>query len=168
MNKQDLKDQIYHEKITSSGTSLLFLFFAILFFLLFGWRVSTVGWRFFPGLFLFLGLFFTFYVLNYRTLEITVTNDQLLLRFGLVPWKTNLENILAVELDDSPAVIKYGGAGVHFAFVKGIYRAFFNFLEYPRLLVHFKKKQGLVQALVFTTKQPEKVLTTLESRILKP
>ena len=165
MNKKTLKDQIYHEKITSTGTSLLFLFLAILFFLLCGWRVSAVGWRFFPGLFLFLGVLFTFYVVNYRSLEILVTNEKLILNFGIVPWKTNLDNILMVELDDSPAVIKFGGAGVHFAFVKGMYRAFYNFLEYPRLLVHFKKKQGLAQALVFTTKQPDKMLEILGSRI---
>jgi len=165
LSRKNQEDYIYHEKITSTGTSMLFLFLAVLFFLLFGWRVSAVGWRFFPGLFLFLGVFFTLYVFNYRTLEIMITNDQLALNFGLVPWKTSLENILVVELDDSPAVIKYGGAGVHFAFVNGKYRAFYNFLEYPRLLVQFKMKQGLVQALVFTTRQPEKIIRIIESRM---
>jgi hypothetical protein len=125
----------------------------------------VVGFRFLPGLFAFLALFFMFYVFNYRVLEITITSTHLKLKFGLVSWKTKLDNILESRLDDSPAVIKYGGGGVHFAFVKGVYRAFFNFLEYPRVVVSFKKKQGLVQELVFTTRQPDQVLNLLNSRI---
>jgi len=165
MYSKNLVDQVYSERISSTGTSLLFLFLAILFFLLFGWRVSVVGWRFFLGVLLFLGVFFTIYVVNYRVLEITITYSHLKLRFGIVPWKTSLENIQAVELDDSPALIKFGGAGVHFAFVNGKYRAFYNFLEYPRLLVYFREKQGLVQALVFSTRKPDKIQEILESRI---
>ena len=158
-------EKLYTEQIKSSGTSLLFLFLSILFFTLFGWRISVVGFRFFPGLFAFLGLFFFLYVLNYRTLEITINSTHLKLKFGLISWKTRLDNIQEIRLDDSPAVIKYGGAGVHFAFVKGIYRVFFNFLEYSRVLVSFKEKRGLVQQLVFTTRQPDQVLALIRTRI---
>ena len=161
-------DKLYTEQIKSSGTSLLFLFLSILFFTLFGWRISAVGLRFFPGLFAFLGLFFLFYVFNFRTLEIRINSTQLKLKFGLISWKISLENIRQARLDDSPAIIKYGGAGVHFAFVKGIYRAFFNFLEYPRVRVSFKVKQGLVQELVFTTRQPDQVLAFINTRISQP
>ena len=37
------------------------------------------------------------------------------------------------------------------------YRASFNFLEYPRIVVVLKKKRGLVCDLSFTTRHPEKV-----------
>ncbi len=154
--------QIYSEKISSTGTRMLFLCLSILFLVMFGWRISIVGWRFFPALSLFLGLLFGFYVLNYRTLEISITSESLKLKFGLISWKTRLDNIQACQRDDSPPLVKYGGAGVHFAFVKGTYRAFYNFLEYPRILVTFRKKQGLVQELVFTTRQPEKILALLQ------
>jgi hypothetical protein len=158
----------YTEKITSSGTSLLFLFLSVLFFLLFGLSISSMGFRFFPGLFAFLGAFFALYVLNYRVLKITITASQLILKFGIISWKTSLDNIRECRLDDSPALIKFGGAGVHFAFVKGMYRIFFNFLEYPRVLVSFIKKQGPVQGLVFSTRQPGQILDILKSRITKP
>ena len=158
-------DKLYSEKITSTGTTLLFLGLSILCLILFSWRITVVGFRFLPGLFAFMALFFMFYVFNYRVLEITITPAHLKLKFGLVSWKTNLDNILESSLDDSPAIIKYGGAGVHFAFVKGVYRAFLNFLEYPRVLVSFKQKQGLVQELVFTTRRPDQVLNFLNSRI---
>jgi hypothetical protein len=156
---------IYVEKITSLGTSLFFAFLSALFFLLFVWRLSLVGWRFFTGLYIVLGLFFLFYVFNYRVLDIMITKEHLILKFGLVPWKTRLKNINTVELDASPAIIKYGGAGVHFAFVQGKYRAYYNFLEFPRVVVSFKEKQGLIQALVFSTKQPDRVLAALNSRM---
>ena len=74
-----------------------------------------------------------------------------------------LENIQSCELDDSPNIIKYGGAGVHFSFVKRIYRAYFNFLEHPRVLITFINKQGPVQALVFTTRQPAEVINIINS-----
>jgi len=127
-----------------------------------------MGFRFFPGLFAFLGMFFALYVLNFRILNITITATHLILKFGIISWKTSLDNIRECRLDDSPPLIKYGGAGVHFAFVKGMYRAFFNFLEYPRVLVVFFKKQGPVQGLVFTTHQPDRVMEILQSRITNP
>ena len=155
----------YSEKVLSAGTTLLFLFLSLLFLLLFGWRISIIGWRFFTVLLFALSLIFLFYTINYRVLRIRLTTTHLILRFGIVPWKTPLKNILSVQLDDSPPLIKYGGAGVHFAFVDGKYRAFYNFLEYPRLLVTFKKKQGVVQELVFTTRKPEKIMDILTSMV---
>jgi hypothetical protein len=116
-------------------------------------------------LFLFLGLFFLFYVLNYRTLSIELSEDALRLKFGLVSWRTTFSNIQSCQLDDPPPWIKYGGAGVHFALVDGLYRAFYNFLDGPRILVIFKEKQGRVQALSFSTRKPERILEILEGRI---
>ena len=158
-------ENLYSEKIRSFRTTLLFFILSVVCFFLSSWRISVVGFRFYPGLFAFLGLFFLFYVINYLTLEITVDSTHLKLKFGLISWMTPLDNIQEIRLDDSPALIKYGGAGVHFAFVKAIYRAFFNFLEYPRMLVSFVEKQGLAQALVFSTRQPDQVLSVIKSRM---
>jgi len=160
-----MDELIYTEKLQSNLTTGLFVFLAALFIALFGWRVTTVGWKFTPGLFLSLALFFLFYVFNYRTLRIQISEETLSLRFGLVRWRTELKNIQDCISDDPPLWIKYGGAGVHFAMVMGIYRAFFNFLEGPRLLVTFKEKQGLAQALSFSSYQPERILELLRGRI---
>ena len=160
-----MEEHIYTEKLQSSITTFLFVDLALIFLVMFGWRVTTVGWKFTPGLFLFLGVFFLFYVFNYRTLRIMISEETLYLRFGLVRWRTKLSNILNCILDEPPVWIKYGGAGVHFAMVLGTYRAFFNFLEGPRVLVTYKEKQGLVQALCFSSYQPERVLEILKGRI---
>jgi hypothetical protein len=155
---------LYTEQVQSKITSGLFTGLTILFLALFAWRWSRVGWKFLPGLFLFLGLFFLFYVFNYQTLRITLNEDILLLQYGLVRWRTELKNIRSCDLDDPPWWIKYGGAGVHFAQVDGLYRAFFNILEGPRVLVIFKQKQGLVSALSFSTSNPDQILALLERR----
>lgn len=160
-----MNETIYSEKLQSNITTGLFAVLALIFLALFGWRLTSVGWKFTPGLFLFLGLLFLFYVFNYRTLQIELSGEALTLRFGLVRWRTALNNILEFRLDDPPLWIKYGGAGVHFAMVKGTYQAFFNILEGPRVIVIFKEKQGLVQALSFSTRQPDRVLDLLGSRI---
>ncbi|MCD6426211.1 MAG: hypothetical protein J7L35_12015 [Anaerolineales bacterium] len=155
---------LYSEKIRSNKTSLLFVILALIFLALFAWRYSVVGFRFVPGLYAFLGLFFCVYVINYRVLIITITDQALHLKFGLVGWRTDIENIAVSVLYDPPFWIKYGGAGVHFAMVEGEYKAFYNFLEYPRVLIKFHQKQGSVQALVFTTREPDQILEILEKR----
>ena len=159
-----MDDLTYSEKLTSSLTTFLFIDLALIFLLLFGWRLTVVGWKFGTGLFLFLGLFFLFYIFNYRVLKIRITREDLILRFGVVRWRTPLDNIQEAALDESPWWIKYGGAGVHFALVEGIYRAYYNFLEGPRIAVVFKEKQGPVQGLVFSTYRPEQVLELLQER----
>jgi len=58
--------------------------------------------------------------------------------------------------------MQYGGAGIHFMFINKRYRASFNFLEYPRIVVALKKKSGPVCDLSFTTRHPEKVLQLLQ------
>ncbi len=160
-----MADQIYQEKIQSPLTTLLFTLLALVFSALFTWRVTVVGFRAFPIVCLVLTLFFFYSGLNYQTLRITITEEAVLLKFGLIRWRTRLENIQTCKMDDSPNLIKYGGAGVHFAFVKGEYRAFYNFLEYPRIRITFHHKQGLVQGVVFTTRQPEQVIEIINSRI---
>lgn len=160
-----MTENLYWEEIKSGKTRNLFIILACLFLALFAWRVSAVGFNFFPGLFLFLGLFFLIYVFNYQTLQIEITDQTLHLKFGLVRWTSDLKNIRACSLDDASALIKYGGAGVHFAFVTGEYRAFYNFLEFPRVLIRFINKRGPVQALVFSTRQPEQVLKIIQTHI---
>lgn len=155
---------VYSEKIRSNLTSSLFASLALAFLVLFIWRLTAAGWTFLTGLCLFLGAFFLFYIINYRTLRIRITDRHLLLRFGLISWKTKLDNIASCQPDDAPWFIRYGGAGVHFAMVRGSYRAFFNFLEHPRVMVTLREKQGPVRQLSFSTRHPERVRAALERR----
>lgn len=160
-----MEEPIYTEKLNSSLTTVLFTDLSLIFLLLFGWRLPIVGWKFSTGLFLFLGLFFLFYIFNYRVLRLEITQQDLVLKFGLIRWRTSLNNVQDVALDESPWWIRYGGAGVHFAMVSGTYQAYYNFLDGPRIRLEFKEKQGPVKALVFSTNQPGRVLEHLQGRV---
>jgi hypothetical protein len=157
---------LYNEKLTSAKTEALFLGLTLLFLLLTLWRVDSRGW---DGLAITLVVFFgifLFYSLNYRTLVIHISPDKLKLKFGIFSWTIPVENIEDCQLDELPAFLKYGGAGIHFMTVRNRYRASFNFLEYPRVVIAFKKKAGLVRDISFSTRRPEKVSQLLGEQYL--
>jgi hypothetical protein len=158
-----MNDPIYEEKVSSSITTALFAVLTLLFLVLTIWRWMAAGLGVLAIVFLCLSALFLFYVINYRVLVIRVTKTDLILKFGILSWKLPLEDLGACRLDDAPGWIRYGGAGIHFALVGGQYRAFYNFLEYDRLLIDFKRKRGLVDAVVFSTKQPETIMNLLGS-----
>ena len=149
---------LYHEKLTSAKTEALFVALTLLFLSLTLWRVDSRGW---DGLAITLAVFcaiFIFYSLNYRTLVIRLTYETLKLTFGLFTWTVPLDNIEGCQLDELPAIMKYGGAGIHFMMIRNRYRASFNFLEYPRVVIAFKKKVGLARDISFSTRKPEEVI----------
>ena len=155
-------DLIYHEIITSKRTTLLFLVLTSAFFVLFIWRILLTGFNFLTILLLSLFIFFLFYSINYQKLEIHMTDDQLSLKFGLFKWIVPYENIAKYKLDEIPTFSYYGGAGIHFTFVRGRYRASFNFLEYSRVVIVFRNKIGPIQELSFSSKNPEVILKELD------
>jgi hypothetical protein len=157
---------IYHERISSRRTALLFIALTILFFLLFVWRMNVSGWNGLVVVLLILSSFFLFYVINYRILIISITSDSLKLSFGIFAWTVPFDNIESCSHDEIPATMKYGGAGIHFMFIGKRYRASFNFLEYPRLVIGFKNKVGLVNDLSFSTRQPEELLKIIQEAIV--
>jgi hypothetical protein len=42
------------------------------------------------------------------------------------------------------------------------YRASFNFLEYPRVVIAFKRKEGLVRDISFSTRRPDDALRLIQ------
>ncbi|MEA3327713.1 MAG: hypothetical protein U9R53_10505 [Chloroflexota bacterium] len=62
-------------------------------------------------------------------------------------------------------MMRNGGAGIHFILVRGRYRASFNFLEHPRVVISFKNKVGPILDFSFSTSRPEQLLMHLEEAI---
>jgi len=156
----------YCEKLYSNRTTGLFVLLTILFFCLFTWRLLTVGMDWLAILLLILACLFLFYIVNYRTLDIQLNIECLKLKFGIFSWRIPISNIASFRLeDDIPWLMRNGGAGIHFMFVNGRYRASFNFLEHPRVLIGFRKKIGLVIDLSLSTRQPDQVLNHLEELV---
>lgn len=155
----------YNERLSSGRTEGLFLALAALFLGLAlhrtrARRMAGRGRDRIAGAFYVLFAFFLFYMLNYRTLVIRLTPEALALRFGLFSWRVPLENIEHAALDEH-SLWRIGGAGIHFSWFEGRYRAMFNFLEYPRVVVALSQKQGPVKEIAFSTQQPEQVLALI-------
>jgi hypothetical protein len=151
----------YIERISSNRTEALFLLLTLLSLLLSGWRIIYFGFDFWAGIFLLFFFMFLFYTLNYRTLILRLTPEDLELRFGIFTWTISLDNAEKCFLDET-SLWRIGGAGIHFSPVHGRYRAMFNFLEYPRVVIELRRKKGLVRDIAFTTRHPEEVLRFIQ------
>jgi hypothetical protein len=157
---------VYEEKLTSNRTEVLFIALMILFLLLFAWRVLITGFGVLAIVFFCVFIFFLFYSFNYRTLTIRLIPETLILKFGIFTWTIPFENIEKFYLDTT-SMWRIGGAGIHFTLLQGKYRAMFNFLEYPRLVVTLKKKKGPVREIAFSTKQPDEIIRILQEVVEK-
>lgn len=82
--------------------------------------------------------------------------------FGIFTWIMPVDNIETSSLDELPVILRFGGAGIHFMLIRKRYRASFSFLEYPRVVIAFKRKTGPVQDISFSTRRPDEVLQTIQ------
>ncbi len=150
------------EKFSSKRTEALFISLTLLFFALLVWRGTAHSLDMLALLLMGLSIFFLFYTLNFRTLTIRLSSEALKLRFGIFTWTVPLENIEDSCLDNIPLAMRLGGAGIHFMSIRRRYRASFNFLEYPRIVITFKRKVGPVRDISFSTRQPDELLRSLQ------
>ncbi len=158
---------VYQESLTSKKTTALFLGLSILSASLCVWHALAVRFDLFCWFMIFLTLFFIFYTINYQRLDIRLSSDALKLNFGVFHWRVPLEKISDFKMDDQLSLLaRYGGAGIHFMFVGTRYRASFNFLEYPRIVISFKQPIGPIKDLSFSSRQPQKLLTQLHNTII--
>lgn len=154
-------DKKYFERLSSLRTEVLFIGLSLLFFVFFYTRSRVTGWDGWSITFFCLFLMFLFYLINYRVLIIKIENDLLKLNFGLFTWKIALENIERTFVDPT-SLWRIGGAGIHFTLLGGRYRAMFNFLEYPRVVIALNRKKGPVQDIAFSTRHPDEVMALLQ------
>ena len=156
---------VYKERVSSNWTTVLFLALTILFLWLHFWRVNSAGRDILATVFLCLGVFFLFYSVNYRTLIIRLTHESLKLKFGIISWTVPLENVGDCRLDELPVLMRYGGAGIHFMNIDNRYRASFNFLEHPRVVIAFRKKVGPVRDISFSTRRPDDLRRLIQETV---
>jgi hypothetical protein len=145
---------------------MLFLILTSIFAILMIWRLKMNGLDTVAVILIFFAIFFLFYSLNYRTLIIRLTSKAIKLTFGIFTWTVPYENVADCRLDDLPTMMRQGGAGIHFMTVDHRYRASFNFLEYPRVVIALKEKAGLVRDVSFSTRRPEEVILLIKGHLL--
>ena len=158
-------NHIYEERVSSNKTEALFLGFTILFLMLLIWRMSTGSPDILSAIFFFVFVFFLFYSVNYRTLIIRLNPESLKLKFGIFTWTIPLDNVGECRLDDLPVLMRYGGAGIHFMFIRKRYRASFNFLEHPRVVIALRRRVGIVRDISFSTQRPGDVIQLVQNAI---
>ncbi|MEN8242401.1 MAG: hypothetical protein ABFS17_10800 [Chloroflexota bacterium] len=149
---------LYYERLSSNRTMALFAALTILFGGLALWRVSAVCLDGLATALIIICVFFLFYVINYRTLIIQLTTEELKLKFGIFSWTVPTDNIADCQLDHISGFMRYGGAGIHFMMIEKRYRASFNFLDHPRVVIAFKNRVGPVRDISFSTRQPEELI----------
>jgi hypothetical protein len=157
---------LYQERLSSPRTEALFILLTLAPLAVVAGRVRAAGRDGWSIALLLAAAFFLFYSLNYRTLVIRIDPETLRLRFGLFEWTLPLENIETCA-PDTLTLWRIGGAGIHFTPVAGRYRAMFNFLEYPRLVLALRLKKGPVRDIAFSTRRPAEVLARLQP-LLRP
>jgi len=150
----------HSEKLSSTRTETLFILLALVSLILFARRWLNGQWDGWAIIFLCIFALFLFYAINYRTLKIYISSETLRLTFGIFTWTIAISNIKNCYIDEN-TIWRFGGAGIHFMWIKGKYRAFFNFLEYHRVVITLKKKKGLVREIAFSTRHPEQVMSFL-------
>lgn len=155
------REQLYDERVSSNRTEALFVTLTLAFLSLAVWRATASGFGFLTIASLCLSAFFLFYALNYRTLVIHLTPQSLILRFGIFKWTVPLDAIETCSLDRT-SLWRIGGAGIHFTSLQGRYRAMFNFLEYPRVVVALREKKGPVRDIAFSTQRPQEVMQLIQ------
>lgn len=158
-------DAIYTERVSSNRTEALFVALTLFFFTLLIWRLTTDRLDLLAAIFFCLLAVFLFYSLNYRTLIIYLTPEWLKLKFGIFKWNVPLDNVEECRHDDLPMLMRMGGAGIHFMMISRRYRASFNFLEHPRVVIALKRKVGPVWDISFSTRRPDDVLRLLREAV---
>lgn len=155
---------LYEEELTSLRTEVLFAVLTLVPLALGVWRAIAGDFDWLAILLLVVAALFLVYVLTYRRLRIRLTREALTLRFGFIRWIIPTRTIEGCA-PDTVSLWRIGGAGVHFTSIGRRYRAMFNFLEYPRVVVALRVKKGPVRDVVFSTRHPERVMRLIEEAV---
>ena len=100
----------------------------------------------------------TFLVANFRVLAIRITGQSVTVAYGLIkrtiPWG-DIES----GFPDNSSPLGYGGWGARIARIEGRWRLAFNVAGAPGVVLRLRK--GRVREFMFSTKNPEQVLSII-------
>jgi hypothetical protein len=114
-------------------------------------------------LFVIMFLVFLFLTINFSRLIIRVNFQGITVAYGIIKKTIPWENIEGIEIDKTSA-IKYGGAGIRTARIKGEWVLVYNVIGGPRCVL--KLKEGRFKKFVFSTKNPEEVVNVVKGQMV--
>jgi hypothetical protein len=158
-------DYIYEEKIFAKiiggmlGSVTVLMAF-LLFYQIFISSLEDVEWLslFFAVMF----LIFLVLTLVFIRLTIRVSFQGITVAYGPIKKSIPWENIAGIEIDETSA-IKYGGAGIRMAKIKGEWVLVYNVIGGPRCVLRLK--EGKFKKFVFSTKNPEEVVNVVKGQM---
>lgn len=158
-------DTIYEEKIFAKFIGGILAAVTTVMFIIFVYQVlveplEEEEW----ATWLFLIIFLAMIILTaiFARLIIRITYKGISVGFGFVKKKIPWENIEDCEIDETSA-IKYGGAGIRMAKIKGEWVLVYNVIGGSRCVL--KLKEGKFKKFVFSTKNPEEVVNVIKGQL---
>ena len=135
-----------------------------------GWLAISVIWgggAIFPPtpFHAFLILLLVAILVNFSRLTIRMSPENITVGYGRITRQIPWENIESCYLDETSAIF-YGGVGIRFARIRGKWRLVYNIIATPRVVLSLKA--GRFQEFVFSTKNPDEVLSIINDRIAAP
>ena len=113
-------------------------------------------------LFVLMTLLFLGITINFSRLSIEMTARSIVVGYGIckrrIPWE-NIERCYK----DATSSIRYGGWGIRVGRVEGNWRLVYNVMGAPRVVLSLKS--GFFREFVFSTKNPEAVMTIVRQKI---
>jgi hypothetical protein len=159
-------DYIYEEKIFAKVIGGLLGSVTILMLVIMIYQIieEPLGDDPAPTLFFFI-MFLIFLVLTliFSRLIIRITFQSITVGFGIIKRNIPLENISDIRIDETSA-IKYGGAGIRMAKVKGKWVLVYNVIGGPRCVLTLK--EGRFKEFIFSTKNPEEIMNVVKGQIV--
>ena len=110
--------------------------------------------------FLGTGLVLLLVAINFSLLNITVSDEGVTTRFGIISHRVPLSNI-AGSYRDKASSISYGGFGIRWGRVNGKRRLVYDVTDAPRVVI--RQKQDYNREFVFSTRNPDAVIKAIRS-----
>jgi hypothetical protein len=105
---------------------------------------------------------FTLFLANLTTLTIRMTEADAMVAFGIFRVRVRWENVRECHPDQESSFLSAANWGVSMGFSGRTWRRMYNVAGYPRVVLEMKRGR---RALVFSTKEPDKVVDIIRGRI---
>ena len=105
---------------------------------------------------------FTLFLANLVTLTIRMTEEGLVVGFGIFRAATSWENIRDCHLDQNSSLLSAANWGVSLGFSGRRFRRMYNVMGCPRVVLEMRQGR---RALVFSTKNPDAVMEAVHKQI---
>lgn len=158
-------DYIYEERIFAKVIGGLFGVISIIMLIVLLYQINTGALGDSPEpriLFLIIFIIFFILTLNFSRLIIRISFQSITVGYGIIKKRIPWENIEDCEVDKTPA-IRYGGAGIRTARVKGEWVLVYNVVGGSRCVL--KLKEGRFKRFVFSTRNPEEIVNIVKGQL---